>query len=135
MDPGVYELPRERLLAVLSDLPEGTRLYTLPSRIASKSAFFDAACSVLPMNPPLQRVNDVWDALDDSLGGGFLDRDDPLAVIVWEDPETLAEADPESGRIAVEILSGLPSDLLNPAFNAGFTRRVVVLLGSATALG
>jgi hypothetical protein len=28
-------------------------------------------CEVLPLNPPLTRVTDNWDALDDSVGGGL----------------------------------------------------------------
>jgi Barstar (barnase inhibitor) len=135
MEPGVYILPRPQLLTSVADLPEATKVCTLPLGIASKSEFFDAACDVLPMNPPLMRITDSWDALDDSLGGGLLDVEEPWIAIAWEDPDALAAADPESGRIAVEILSALPLDLLSPKFNAGITKRVVVLLGDVASLG
>lgn len=134
MDPGVYVLPHPQLLTRLADLPDQTRVYRLRTGITSKSDFFDAACEELPMNPPLMRVKDSWDALNDSLGGGLLDLDEPSIVIAWEDPDALAAADPESGRIAVEILSALPRDLLNPKINAGFPKRVTVLLGDGASL-
>ena len=53
-------------------------------------------------------------------GGG--DIDEPLAVIAWADPSTLANADPEASRIALDILSTLPKDLANFRVHGGITK-------------
>jgi len=53
-------------------------------------------------------------------GGG--DIDEPLAVIAWADPSTLANADPEASRIALDILSTLPKDLATFRVHGGITK-------------
>jgi hypothetical protein len=103
--------PAEIVGAEMAATREGAAVFSLPSGIASKDVFFDSARSVFPMNPPLARDHENWDALTDSLRGGLDDLDARQVVIVWPDPWLLAEFDAEAGRIATEILSRLPEDL------------------------
>ena len=70
------------------------------------------------------------DALSDSIFGGLGDVDEPLAVIAWADPSTLADADPEASRIALDILYNLVEDLANPEFTAGHPKDLAILLGA-----
>jgi hypothetical protein len=129
--PGVHVLARSVLAEALNALHVAdARLVELPLGIATAASFFDAVTQTCPLNPPLQRVTDNWDALSDSMFGGLGDIDEPLAVIAWVDPSTLASADPEASRIALDILSTLPKDLANPEFTAGFPKDLAVLLGA-----
>jgi hypothetical protein len=130
-EPGVYELrPADLETAASAEARAGATVFRLPSGITSKAGFFDGICGSLPLDPPLMRVTDVWDALHDSLSGGLMEVDEPRIVIVWHDSETLIQADPDAGRIALEILSELPRTLCDADLTAGCTKEVVVLLGT-----
>jgi len=128
---GVHVVTKPELADALDSLPgEGVRLVRLPVGIQSAAGFFDAVTKVCPLNPPLERVADSWDALSDSMFGGLTDLDEARVVIAWDDPDVLAEGDPEASRIALAILSGLPDEVANPEFTAGLTKDLMVLLGA-----
>jgi Barstar (barnase inhibitor) len=128
-DPGFHVVARSELTVAVEELrSSGARIFELPDGIASAASFFDAVCAVLPMNPPLMRASESWDALSDSVWGGLGDLDESRLVIVWADSEPLARSDPDAFGIAVDILASLPADLANPEFNAGISKEVTVLV-------
>ena len=128
---GVRILRRAEIVgAQMAATREGAAVLALPDGIASKPDFFDAARSLFPLDPPLVRGEDSWDALTDSLRGGLLGVDAEWIVIVWPDPWMLADGDREAGRVAVEILSDLPVELADPEITGGHTKAVTTILGA-----
>jgi hypothetical protein len=132
LGPGFYVLaPSELPIAIAELRSGGVRIFELPDGIDSKASFFDAVCAVLPLNPPLMRMRDSWDALSDSVWGGLADVDESRLAIVWADCARLADAGAHAFRIATEILASLPGDLANPEFNVGVSKDVTVVLRRA----
>jgi hypothetical protein len=99
--------PAEIVGAEMAATREGAAVFTLPAGIASGEDFFDAARTVFPLEPPLGRESESWDELSESLRGlsGL-----GVVVVIWPDPWLLEDFDPETGRAAVELLSGLGAD-------------------------
>jgi hypothetical protein len=89
---------------------EGAEVFSLPPGIASEEVFFDAAKVAFPLSPPLDRETNDWEALRASLARGIADRR-ATVVLVWADPWLLEEFDPDAARLAVQLLSGLATDL------------------------
>ena len=121
--------PAEIVGAEMAATRDGAQVFTLPSGIASKEDFFDVARSVFPLNPPLARDHDNWDALRDSVWGGLDDLDATHVVVIWPDPWMLADLDPEAGAIAAEILSELPA-LADAELTDGQPKAVTTILGT-----
>ncbi len=122
--------PAEIVAAEMAATRDGAEVFTLPSGIASKDDFFDVARTVFPLNPPLGRDDDNWEALRDSIWSGLDDLGDVSVVIIWPDPWMLADFDPEAGAIAAEILSELPEDLADAELTEGRERAVTTILGT-----
>lgn len=125
---------------VLKSLDDGaTALFALPPGIRTEAEFFAAARSCLPLVPPLRtdyrdrdgRPTESWDAFDDSLFGGLMELPQPRAVVAWRDPWILAEADPDTGRAAIDILLRLPAGGGDPDINGGPTKEILIILGEA----
>jgi hypothetical protein len=103
----------------------------VPEGIDGKTRFFDAAVAALPLDPPLTRAADVWEALDDSLWGGLDSLPDTQVAILWPDALKLADADPATYEVALDILAGLTRSLRNPDYVAGGpTTTVAVVIGT-----
>jgi Barstar (barnase inhibitor) len=128
--------------AVSRDTPENVRalaatlrsdawdVYVLREGIRTKSAFFDAVVAAFPLDPPLRGVNDVWDALFDSLGGGLLDVPAPRIAILWPDAYRLMRFHPREYETAVFFLSHLPEQLSHGEWTEdGSPKEALVFLG------
>jgi hypothetical protein len=100
--------PAEIVGAEMAATREGAAVFTLPAGIASGEDFFDAARTVFPLEPPLSRESESWDELSESLRRGLSGLG--VVVVIWPDPWLLEDFDPEAGRAAVELLSGLGAD-------------------------
>ena len=123
--------PAEIVGAEMAATRAGAAVFTLPSGIASKEDFFDAARTVFPLNPRLERGVESWNALIESLQGGLaLDVEASSVAIVWSDPWLLTDLDRQAGLIAVQILSELPEHLADPVANDGHTKGVTTILGT-----
>jgi Barstar (barnase inhibitor) len=112
-------------------LTSGWRVFVVPDRIDSEERFFDAVVATFPLDPPLQRVRNVWDALDDSLRGGLDTLPETQVAILWPDALTLADADPAAYEVALSILTGLTRSLRNAEhLGGGLPTTVAVVIGS-----
>src|SRR6185369_17932989 len=94
----------ERALSGLLDalVASGYSVFDLGGAIGSKAEFFDRIVATVPLEPPLARVRDVWDALSDSLESGLIDAPASAMAIVWRNPLLLKERDPDAYRVATE---------------------------------
>ena len=109
----------------------GWRVFVIPDGIGSKEQFFDGVVAAFPLDPPLERVSDMWDALDDSLWGGLDALPETQVAILWPRALALADADPAAYEIALSILSGLSESLRNPEYLGGRSpTTVVVVIGT-----
>jgi hypothetical protein len=108
----------------------GWRVYIVPDGVDGKHQFFDAMVATFPLDPPLSRERDSWDALYDSLFGGLDALPDTQVAILWPEPLALADGDPAAYEIAVSILAALTQDLSDPENLGGDPpTTVVVALG------
>ena len=107
------------------------RVFVLPDGIDSKDQFFDAVVATFPLDPPLRRASDVWEALDDSLWGGLDSLPETQVAILWPDALTLADADPAAYEVALSILSRIAQTLRNPeCLGGGSPTTVAVAIGT-----
>lgn len=128
---GLHRAPTADVRAAASKLElDGWTTFVLPDGIDATGRFFDAVQSVLPLDPPLQRISDSWDALDDSLWGGLDDLPSDRIAILWPDPLRFSERDPEGYEIALSILSDLPRSLADPEATAGDPTQLTVIVGT-----
>ena len=102
--------PAEIVGAEMAATREGAAVFALPTGIAGKDDFFDAARASFPMHPPLALDADSWEELGESLRQGLIDLVS-TAVVIWPDPWLLEDFEPETARVAVELLSELANDL------------------------
>lgn len=87
--------------------------------------------AALPLDPPLERMGDSWDALDGSLWGGFHTIAETRVAILWPDALTLADADPAAYEVALSIFSALTHGLRNPEYlGGGSPTTVAVAIGT-----
>jgi hypothetical protein len=125
---GLHHVTRDELARVIAELEyDGARVFVLPETIHDKRSFFDAAQS-LPLNPPLVRHRDNWDALSDSIWGGIGDVASDRVGIVWPSASVMARSDPEGYAVAIDVLAGLPASLADPALTAGDPEKLVVVV-------
>jgi hypothetical protein len=111
---------------------DGWHVFVLPEGIDSKTRFFDAVVRTFPLDPPLARLRDVWDALYDSLSAGLLDVPAAKIAILWPDAYRLALSEPESHEIATEILGELAEVLRHGEWtDDGKPKEISLLLGTA----
>lgn len=109
----------------------GWRVYLVPDGIDGKEQFFDAVVATFPLDPPLERMGDSWDALADSLWGGLDALPETQVAILWPDPLTLADGDPAAYEIAMSILADLTQSLRNPdLLGGGSPTTVAVAVGT-----
>jgi len=81
------------------------------SHATNRSEFFDAVAATLPLDPPLHRVHDVWDALADSLWEGLHELGVDEVVILWSGSDNLRAADPDEFGIACDVMRDLAGSL------------------------
>lgn len=99
---------------------EGARVYRLPRNgVIDKSSFFQAVRDWLPNEPPLAGPHNVWDALSDSLWGGFDALDAPRIVLIWPNASAMRRASPDEYRGALEILKFVADALADPRATVG----------------
>ena len=109
----------------------GWRVFVLPDGIDSKRSFFDAVTATLPLDPPLARARDVWEALDDSLWQGLHDLPDDQVAVLWPDAGILAEADPDAYEVVLGIFTALSRGLMDSAYIAdGPETTLAVVIGT-----
>jgi hypothetical protein len=130
---------REKSQDVLAGQPglhaDGYEVFVIPEGVESKAEFFDAVVSTFPLDPPLVRFRDVWDALDDSLSAGLLDVKARKLAVLWPDAFRLALAEPDEYEIATEILGKLAESLSHGEWtNDGEPKEIVVVLGTLDPL-
>lgn len=108
----------------------GYRVFVIPEGVESKATFFDAVVATFPLDPPLARVQDVWDALYDSLNAGLLDVPATMLAILWPDSYRLALSEPEYYNSAAYILGALGDVLSHGQWtNDGKPKQIRVILG------
>jgi hypothetical protein len=124
---GVHDrrsVPAAELVANLRS--HGWLVYEIVGAPASRAAFHEAI-RALPGEPPLG-PGPNWNALKDSLGGGLFELQQEQVAIVWAGSGQLAEHDPDSYRIAREILTDLTFELADPKFSPQHVTRLLVLV-------
>jgi hypothetical protein len=104
----------------------GYRIFRLPECISSRSEFFAAIRSILPLDPPMQSDRS-WDALSDSLWGGLDALPETRIVLLWPDSATLKSAAPSDFRLAVDVLADVSKTLADVA-STPTPKDIVVLL-------
>jgi hypothetical protein len=107
---------------------EGWPVYVIEGAPDSKAEFHEAVRAALPQDPPLGPTPN-WDALLDSVWGGIGTLGEERVAVIWPDSTRLAEGDPDTYRVAKEILTDIVFGLADPKFSAGETTRLLVLLG------
>lgn len=103
------------------------RVFRLPSGIASKSDFFDAVRSTLPLDPTIHGQHS-WDALSDSLWSGLDSVEEPKMALVWPDASRLRKFSPQDFETALNVLKDVASTLNDAKATAGATKLLKIIL-------
>ena len=113
--PGVWVLEPDSLADVLDKAAksEETVVVLDTADVADRDGLFDAVRKQLPQDPPLGTFRDVWDAMADSLFGGF-DGLAPAITLVWKGSQRLRSEAPDDYYSAIAILRDLTVQLADP---------------------
>jgi hypothetical protein len=105
---------------------EGWRVFDLPTGIVDERSLFEAVRRSLPLDPPLGRFRDVWDAMSDSIFGGLAALDAERVAVIWPNAAQMAEQSPDEFSIAKEVLADAANAL--SAIDQSPTALLVVLV-------
>jgi hypothetical protein len=106
----------------------GWRVFDLPSRISNKLEFFDAVRAALPLDPPLHRDSENWDALNDSLWAGLHSLRTPGSIIVWSGFDLLKNNSNSDFEIALGVFGSIANTISDPKYGGGFSSHLIVFL-------
>lgn len=111
--PSVVVVPLGRSLVLADEARRsGTPTYLLSTGLLpSKEEFFERACDLLPLDPPL-RGPDRWGALERSLQVGLARLGARRVVLVWPDAHRMSRDVPEDYRTALSMLTSLAESLV-----------------------
>jgi hypothetical protein len=97
-------------------------------RRVGKEAFFDAARSALPLDPPLMSSHS-WDALSDSLCEGIRSLSVHRVVVLWPDSSSFSERAPREFDIATSVLADVARSLADLEATRGRPVEMSIYIG------
>ena len=119
MEAGVWTVGSHTVATVLDQPQSDHRLIVLDTTdVVDRAGFFAAVRAQLPQNPPLGSYRDVWDAMADSLFGGFDGIGASTIMVVWTGSDAFREAAPGEFSTALEVLRQVTSQLVDPEATA-----------------
>ncbi|WP_369383129.1 hypothetical protein [Streptomyces sp. cg36] len=132
ISPGVYEVSGADIAEILDEAArQGVPVFILSTAgRTGREAFFSAVRAALPLDPPLQAVRLVWEALADSLRGGLDALNTPRVVILWPDARPVAGAEGDF-VIALDILRETVATLADAQYTNGRPTHVCVHIAPA----
>ena len=135
MEPGI----RERRLGDGLDLcgcEEGFRqqsrnagaaAYTLPNAgVTNREAVAGAIRASFPLDPPILGGATNWDALKDSLQGGFASLEERRIVFLWPNADAMRPA--QDREEALKLLSLIARELADPAKMDGHPKELSIVV-------